>query len=189
MINVTHISVEDKLTLASFPVQYTPSPEFVYNLNVVYKDNANLERIPDGTEISLYWENTSGVIYYIDTYYIDNNDRFYNLKTTTNIYDEGDIKRFHFYLESDLENRPIRVPSAGSNPGVPGGGVVSLSVVLVMAGLSLEYLPMFFAVDYFYSLTRVVNVMGNVYSSIYVGVKSDEFDRDIFNASLSSKVD
>lgn len=80
--------------------------------------------------------------------------------------------------------------SAFGNPGVPGGGVVSLSVVLVMAGLSLEYLPMFFAVDYFYSLTRVVvNVMGNVYSSIYVGVKSDEFDRDIFNASLSSKVD
>lgn len=39
------------------------------------------------------------------------------MKTTIHIYDKGDIKRFHFYLESDLENRPIRVPSAGSNPG------------------------------------------------------------------------
>lgn len=75
--------------------------------------------------------------------------------------------------------------SAFGNPGVPGGGIVSLAVVFGMAGLPLEGVAVFAGLDYFYSLTRViVNVMGNIYSAIYVGNKMGEFDREVFNKKV-----
>lgn len=69
------------------------------------------------------------------------------------------------------------------NPGVPGGGIVSMAIVFQMIGIPVEGVAVFAGLDYFYSLTRApLNVMGNVYSSIIVSNKLDEFDKNVFNA-------
>ncbi|APB32051.1 dicarboxylate/amino acid:cation symporter [Vagococcus teuberi] len=68
------------------------------------------------------------------------------------------------------------------NPGVPGGGIVSMAIVFQMIGIPVEGVAVFAGLDYFYSLTRApLNVMGNVYSSIIVSNKLDEFDKNVFN--------
>lgn len=68
------------------------------------------------------------------------------------------------------------------NPGVPGGGIVSMAIVFQMIGIPVEGVAIFAGLDYFYSLTRApLNVMGNVYSSIIVSNKLDEFDKNVFN--------
>lgn len=78
--------------------------------------------------------------------------------------------------------------SAFGNIGVAGGGIISLMVVFDMAGIPSETIVLFAGLDYFFSLTRILdNVMGNVYSALYVGIKMDEFDRDIFNQEISQK--
>lgn len=69
------------------------------------------------------------------------------------------------------------------NPGVPGGGIVSMAIVFQMIGIPVEGVAVFAGLDYFYSLTRApLNVIGNVYSSIIVSNKLDEFDKNVFNA-------
>lgn len=74
--------------------------------------------------------------------------------------------------------------SSFGNPGVPGGGIVSLAVVFQMAGLPMEGIAIFAGLDYFYSLTRAtLNIMGSVYSAVLVAHKNKELDKDIFNAS------
>lgn len=71
--------------------------------------------------------------------------------------------------------------SSFGNPGVPGGGIVSLAVVFQMVGLPMEGIAIFAGLDYFYSLTRAtLNVMGSVYASIIVADKNDELDRTVF---------
>lgn len=79
--------------------------------------------------------------------------------------------------------------SSFGNPGVPGGGIVSLAVVFQMVGLPMEGIAIFAGLDYFYSLTRAtLNVMGSVYASIIVAHKNKELDRDIFNAPNVNEV-
>lgn len=75
------------------------------------------------------------------------------------------------------------VVASFGNPGVPGGGIVSMAIVFQMIGIPVEGVAVFAGLDYFYSLTRApLNVMGNVYSSIIVSNKLGEFDKDVFNA-------
>lgn len=77
------------------------------------------------------------------------------------------------------------VVASFGNPGVPGGGIVSMAIVFQMIGIPVEGVAIFAGLDYFFSLTRApLNVMGNVYSSIIVGNKTDEFDREIFASTV-----
>ncbi|MGX4687489.1 dicarboxylate/amino acid:cation symporter [Vagococcus sp. JNUCC 83] len=75
------------------------------------------------------------------------------------------------------------VVASFGNPGVPGGGIVSMAIVFQMIGIPVEGVAVFAGLDYFYSLTRApLNVMGNVYSSIIVSNKLGEFDKEVFDA-------
>lgn len=81
------------------------------------------------------------------------------------------------------------VLSSFGNPGVPGGGIVSLAVVFQMIGLPMEGIAIFAGLDYFYSLTRAtLNVMGSVYASVFVADINGELDRDSFNAPNKNEV-
>ena len=75
------------------------------------------------------------------------------------------------------------VVASFGNPGVPGGGIVSMAIVFQMIGIPIEGVAIFAGLDYFFSLTRApLNIIGNVYSSLIVGNKMKEFDKEIFNS-------
>ncbi|MBS7827878.1 dicarboxylate/amino acid:cation symporter [Wohlfahrtiimonas chitiniclastica] len=70
------------------------------------------------------------------------------------------------------------------NPGVLGGALVSLLMLFDLVGLPKEAALIFFSLDYFYAITRViVNVMGNIYASIILAHAQGEFDREVFESS------
>lgn len=75
--------------------------------------------------------------------------------------------------------------AAFGNPGVIGGALVSLFVVFDLVGLPKEAAVIFFGLDYFYGITRVVlNVMGSIYVSVMVAHSQGEFDKKVFETSL-----
>lgn len=91
-----------------------------------------------------------------------------------------------FTLQNLILLGVFSVVASFGNPGVPGGGIVSMAIVFQMIGIPVEGVAIFAGLDYFYSLTRApLNVMGNVYSSIIVGIKTGEFDRNVFESSTN----
>ena len=60
-----------------------------------------------------------------------------------------------------------------------------LFVVFDLVGLPKEAAVIFFGLDYFYGITRVVlNVMGSIYVSVMVAHSQGEFDKKVFETSL-----
>ncbi|MGL4859230.1 MAG: dicarboxylate/amino acid:cation symporter [Enterobacteriaceae bacterium] len=77
--------------------------------------------------------------------------------------------------------------AAFGNPGVIGGALVSMIVVFDLVGLPHEAAMLFFGLDAFYAVTRVVlNIMGSVYCCIMMAHSRGEFDRETFNTSLDN---
>lgn len=75
--------------------------------------------------------------------------------------------------------------AAFGNPGVIGGALVSMIVVFDLVGLPHEAAMLFFGLDAFYGITRVVlNIMGSFYCCIMMANSRGEFDRETFNTSL-----
>lgn len=75
--------------------------------------------------------------------------------------------------------------AAFGNPGVIGGALVSLFVVFDLVGLPREAAVLFFGLDAFYGITRVVlNICGSFYCCIIMANSRGEFDRETFETSL-----
>ncbi len=66
--------------------------------------------------------------------------------------------------------------------GVPGVGLITLSMVLQSVGLPVEGIALIIGVDRILDMTRTaVNITGDTICSILVANSEDEFDREIFN--------
>jgi Na+/H+-dicarboxylate symporter len=72
--------------------------------------------------------------------------------------------------------------------GVPGAGLIMLSLVLTTVGLPLEGLAIVAGIDRVLDMARTsVNVCGDLMVSILVGKSEGELDEAVFNKSESSK--
>lgn len=64
--------------------------------------------------------------------------------------------------------------------GVPGGGLIMLSIVLTSVGLPLEGLTLIAGIDRILDMARTaVNVVGDLAASIVVGASEGEMDREV----------
>lgn len=72
--------------------------------------------------------------------------------------------------------------------GVPGAGLIMLSLVLTTVGLPLEGLAIVAGIDRILDMARTsVNVCGDLMVSVLVGKSEDELDADIYNATTQQK--
>jgi Na+/H+-dicarboxylate symporter len=70
--------------------------------------------------------------------------------------------------------------------GVPGAGLIMLSLVLTTVGLPIEGLAIVAGVDRILDMARTsVNVCGDLMVSVIVGKSEKEFDGDIYNKNIS----
>lgn len=69
-----------------------------------------------------------------------------------------------------------------ANAVVPGGGLVSLSIVIPQMGLPIESIAIFAAVEWFTGMIRtILNVNSDVFSGLIVAKSVDAIDRDKLN--------
>ncbi len=67
-----------------------------------------------------------------------------------------------------------------ANAVVPGGGLISLSIVVPQMGLPIESIAIFAGVEWFTGIIRtILNVNSDVYSALIVGQSMNQIDRDI----------
>ncbi|MBG9982593.1 dicarboxylate/amino acid:cation symporter [Aerococcaceae bacterium DSM 111020] len=65
-----------------------------------------------------------------------------------------------------------------ANAVVPGGGLISLSIVVPQMGLPIESIAIFAGVEWFTGIIRtILNVNSDVYSALIVGQSMDQIDR------------
>ncbi|MEE3216144.1 MAG: cation:dicarboxylase symporter family transporter, partial [Pseudomonadota bacterium] len=68
--------------------------------------------------------------------------------------------------------------------GVPGAGLVMLSIVMAQIGLPLEALAVVAGVDRILDMARTsVNVAGDLMVTTLVGKSEGELDEDVYNAA------
>ena len=66
--------------------------------------------------------------------------------------------------------------------GVPGVGMITLSMVLVQAGLPVEAISIIFGIDRILDMSRtVVNVCGDATATMVIAKSEGELNEDIFN--------
>lgn len=72
--------------------------------------------------------------------------------------------------------------------GVPGAGLIMLSLVLTTVGLPMEGLAIIAGIDRILDMARTsVNVSGDLMVSVLVGKSENELDEDIYNAEDSAR--
>lgn len=72
-----------------------------------------------------------------------------------------------------------------ANAVVPGGGLVSLSIVIPQMGLPVESIALFASVEWFTGMIRtILNVNSDVYSGLIVAQSVDALDRDVLEADF-----
>jgi len=73
--------------------------------------------------------------------------------------------------------------ASAANAVVPGAGIVSLIIVAQEMGFPMEVVPLFAGVEILIGMCRVIlNVNGDVFTSMLVAKSEGEFDRSVFNA-------
>jgi len=73
------------------------------------------------------------------------------------------------------------VLSSFGNTMVPGGGIVAIAIVFALNGIPLEGVALFAGIDWILAITRVpVNVVDDVFCSVFVAASEKELDRDVF---------
>jgi Na+/H+-dicarboxylate symporter len=73
--------------------------------------------------------------------------------------------------------------------GVPGAGLIMLSLVLTTVGLPLEGLAIIAGIDRILDMARTtVNVCGDMMVSVLVGKSENELDETIYNRESSAAV-
>lgn len=71
-----------------------------------------------------------------------------------------------------------------ANAVVPGGGLVSLSIVIPQMGLPIESIAIFAAVEWFTGMIRtILNVNSDVFSGLIVAKSVDAIDREKLNST------
>lgn len=72
-----------------------------------------------------------------------------------------------------------------ANAVVPGGGLVSLSIVIPQMGLPVESIALFASVEWFTGMIRtILNVNSDVYSGLLVAQSVNSLDREVLEADL-----
>lgn len=72
-----------------------------------------------------------------------------------------------------------------ANAVVPGGGLVSLSIVIPQMGLPVESIALFASVEWFTGMIRtILNVNSDVYCGLIVANQVDGLDREVLEADL-----
>lgn len=78
----------------------------------------------------------------------------------------------------------VSIFSAIGAAGIPGTGIVMLSLVLGVMGLPLEGIALVAGVDRLREMvSSVVNVMGDAAATIVVAKKEEEIDEDVYNSA------
>ncbi|MGX7107102.1 dicarboxylate/amino acid:cation symporter [Hutsoniella sourekii] len=75
-----------------------------------------------------------------------------------------------------------------ANAVVPGGGLVSLSIVIPQMGLPVESIALFAGVEWFTGMIRtILNVNSDVYCGLLVANSVDAIDRQVLEADLPAE--
>ncbi|MDR1514701.1 MAG: dicarboxylate/amino acid:cation symporter [Synergistaceae bacterium] len=66
--------------------------------------------------------------------------------------------------------------------GIPGSGLIMLSMVLTSVGLPIEGIAMIMGIDRFLDMCRsVINIMGDVVCTLIIAKSENEFDQKVFD--------